>query len=140
MNVAREPSINTAKVFPTPVKNAKKEKKMANWYQQHVSDVIEGNEQAWSSKVCHNDVLPKSAEKYLDKLLKIGAKQVPLPDGFKYDGDYFTGIKLPDGWQKRADGRDGRHIVVYDNFNQKRATMFVKYGGYDRFTSFSLEE
>ena len=113
---------------------------MANWLQQHVSDVIEENEAAWSSKVCRNDVLPKSAEKYLDKLLKIGAKQVLLPDGFKYDGDYFTGIKLPDGWQKRADGRDGRHIVVYDNFNQKRATMFVKYGGYDRFTSFSLEE
>ena len=46
--------------------------------------------------------------------------------------DLFCNVKLPEGWEKKSEARDPRHIALYDANGHVRASIFYKAAFYDR--------
>lgn len=112
---------------------------MFSFFQNHVADVIEGNEHAWVDNVIKCQVLPVpnvNDQKELENLGVVFKSNIPEP--FKYETKRFVAVDLPSGWKYVPGLPDRRNIDLVNSQGQVIAKLFVKMGGYDNFASISI--
>lgn len=88
------------------------------------SDGVLAAEAAGARSFVQSEVLPKQG---IQDGVKAGLVEITGDAD-----DLFCNVKLPEGWEKKSDVRDPRHIALYDANGHTRASIFYKAAFYDR--------
>lgn len=122
----------------TSKEEAKQHPDMERWVMGGNPDAILAQEARGADSFVTSDTLPTDisnrteAEAYLKTL------------GFKFLGPVpndklFQYVKFPEGWKRKPDSDDPRHITLLDNKDRKRGYIFYKAAFYDRKASMHLD-
>jgi hypothetical protein len=88
------------------------------------SDSVLAAEAAGAQSFVQSEVLPKDG---VQEGVKAGLVEITGDAD-----DLFCNVKLPEGWEKKSEARDPRHIALYDANGCVRASIFYKAAFYDR--------